>query len=617
MTTTSPEVQAALRSMPSLIKLISEDATQKIKLAPTGELCILRDRRWKITDAAVDASAVRSLASVIDEYGGLVELGPWSFRVLRSGSGWTVFGEQRAEMATSNLDSGVREALLEQAKRGGTALFVGPPDSGKSSLMLWLADQLGRKSLVFVSELPPEELPGPSATHVYPPTSRGERRDLERLLRAHDCVFWDRLNHPDDLAVLIDTPGIHNRWVTMDAENPAEALLRLDFLSIGRLPIDFESFAVTGFDDQRQPCLYNLLCFERGEWREHYALTRSVKSLLENQPDQAEEHGRSNPSTVDDADDLLVEETRTSMNLKDLLSADTREREALIRASGEIDLQSFVKAREARRRALEEEAERESEAYLTKSIDPEDIESDGEREAVTSRVDGEQVDEILSDMQPGDELPPELAEFDQSQLTPPSNDEITALTPIELESIRASAEEDEVSDLIDSSNFDTDDNASVLDGESVASVLAGESSYADDGIESGAFDVPDSSASAGSGPHRTAPEESGPHAASSPHESGPHSNADEMRERSKSGRHNIVRRSDSEASRTETSDDKRESGERVIPTSWGSGSGSGPHRRASRSPSGSHDAASNDDESNDDRTQEINNVSDMLDDSDG
>jgi hypothetical protein len=90
-----------------------------------------------------------------------------------------------------------------------------------------------------------------------------------------------------------------------------------------------------------------------------------------------------------------------------------------------------------------------------------------------------------------------------------------------------------------------------------------------------------------------------------------------MRERSKSGRHNIVRRSDSEASRTETSDDKRESGERVIPTSWGSGSGSGPHRRASRSPSGSHDAASNDDESNDDRTQEINNVSDMLDDSDG
>ncbi|MGM0556593.1 MAG: hypothetical protein ACQEVA_09480 [Myxococcota bacterium] len=653
MSTTSPEVQAALRSMPVLIKLISEDATLKVKLSPTGDLCILRNRRWKIVDTDVEPSSARSLVSVIREYDGLVELGPWSFRALRSGDGWTVFGERRSQMETSNLDHDVRNALLEQAKRGGTGLFVGPPDSGKASLMLWLAAQLGRKSLVFVSELPPRQLPGPSATHVYPPTTRGERRDLERLLRAHDCIFWDRLNDPDDLSMLIDTPGVHNRWITMDAENPAEALLRLDFLSIGRLPIDFESFAVTGFNDKHEPCLFNLLCFERGEWREHFALSRSVKSLLQNQPEVPDERGLSSASSApEEAPSTPPKNSqvdRHGMNVKELLQTDTLEREALIRASGEIDLQSFVKAREARRRALEEEAERE--AALDPSADdrpdtqdepeqpPRGIDDSRDGDAVTSRVDGEKVDEILSGMQPGDELPPELAEFDQSQLTPPSNDEITALNPVELENIRASAEDDEVSSLLDSDNysFDSDDNASVLDGDSVASVLSGESSFSHDGAESGAYDVPDSSALSESGPIGSAPEESGPHAASSPHESGPHTGTadNEFRERTESGRHKIVRRSQAEQSSANRNDDKRESGERVIPTSWGSGEdseqGSGSFKSASngkkkrpksgihRKPSGSHRAVDKNQETKEDMTEEVTNVRDaieQLDDSD-
>ncbi len=639
MTTTSPEVQAALRSMPVLIKLISEDDTLKIKLSPRGELCVLRNRRWKLVDSEASDSSVHSLVSVIREYGGLIELGPWSFRTLRSGSGWTVFGERRSQISTSELDNSVREALLEQAKTGGTGLFVGPPDSGKSSLMLWLASQLGRKSLVFVSELPPRELPGPSATHVYPPTTRGERRNLERLLRAHDCIFWDRLNDPNDLSLLIDTPGVHNRWITMDAENPAEALLRLDFLSIGRLPIDFESFAVTGFNEHQQPCLLNLLCFQRGEWREHFALSRSVKSLLQNQPEVPEERGLSNPSSA--ASDTGSEPGggpevgRHGMNVKQLLQTDTIEREALIRASGEIDLQSFVKAREARRRSLEEEAEREAQREASGVPDdepPGPIEAPREGD-VTSRVDGDKVDEMLSDMQPNEELPPELRDFDRSQLTPPAkDDEVTALTPVELESIRESAGADEVSSLLDSGNYDFDssDHASMLDADSVASALSGESSFADERADSGAYNVPDSSPMSDSGPIRKAPEESGPYAASSPHQSGPHENPgdNEFRDRTESGRHNIVRRSRSEASTQDNDDEMRDSGERVIPTSWGQGKGSGSfkspssgkrerpqsgiHRKPSRSPSGSHEAADRQ-KSKGDMTEEINNVRDKID----
>jgi hypothetical protein len=511
--------------------------------------------------------------------------------------------------------------------------------------MLWLAGQLGRKSLVFVSELPPEQLPGPSATHVYPPTTRGERRDLERLLRAHDCIFWDRLNDPDDLSILVDTPGVHNRWITMDAENPAEALLRLDFLSIGRLPIEFESFAVTGFNDKHAPCLFNLLCFERGEWREHYALSRSVKSLLQNQPEAPDERGLSNPSSA--ASDDEDHRGRHGMDVKELLRSDTIEREALVRASGEIDLQSFVQAREARRRALEEEAAREASLGqpAAGNRDRDDVESSTNRvdaaeegDAVTSRVAGEKVDEILSGMQPSEDLPPELADFDQSQLTPPSqSDEITALTPVELESIRASAEEDEVSNLLDSDSyhFDSDDNAGVLDGDSVASVLAGESSFSQQAADSGAYEVPDSSALSDSGPLGSAPEESGPHAASSPHGSGPHTHTgqNDFRERTESGRHNIVRRSQTERSKADSSsagrnDDKRESGERVIPTSWNSQKGSGPfesapdgtrdrpqsgiHRKPSRSPSGSHGAANTHQETREDMTEEVRSVREAL-----
>lgn len=608
MAKTNPEIQAALRSMPALIKLISEDATLKVKLSPTGELCVLQDRRWKIIETDISSADVRGLASVILEYDNRVDLGPWWFRAMRSGSGWTIFGERHAKMATSNLDNSVREALLEQAKRGGMTLFVGPPDSGKTSMMLWLASQLGRKSMVFVSELAPETLPGPSATHIYPPTHPGERRDLERILRAHDCIFWDRLSNPADLSTLIDTPGVHNRWVSMDAENPAEALLRLDYLSFGRLPVDFETFAVTGFDENREPCLLNLLCFERGEWREYFALSKSVKSLLQNQPQATDDTGTAPDKSADEAEPPAAQSdvARHGMDVKELLQTDTIEREALFRASGEIDLQSFVKAREARRRALEEEAERESEAFVDSDDGEEPVteiaSGPQDVEEPTSQVSGERVNEILSDMMPDDELPPELADFDQSQLTQPSNDEITALTPVELESIRASAEEDEVSNLLDSDDyrFDSDDNASVLDGDSVASVLSGESSYVEEGVDSGAYDVPDSRAPAGSGPHRSAPEESGPHASSSPYESGPHTNSADrdFQERTKSGRHKIVRRSQSEASSVESDDDQSKSGERVIPTSWGSDDGSA--------------SSAHDDETDDDLTEELRNVEEIL-----
>lgn len=464
MSTTSPEVQAALRLMPGLLQQLAAERNEKVKVSPDGQVAVRQRHRWKSVSDEADASVVRSLAGVIAEYQGHIEVGQWHLRLLASGHGWAIFGERRPGPLRFELAEAVSRGLLDQTRRGGTALIVGPPGSGKAELLRWLAHQLGRKSLVYVSELPPIDLSGPTATHVYPAANSGERRALERLVRAHDCVLWDRVSTADDLAVLLEAPGVHHRWLSLDARGAEQALLKLDRLGAGRPRVDFACLAVTGLDAEQNPVLDNLLCFEQGAWREHHARAESLVEWLEGcRPNEAEgerDWGADLARTGSAPTTPAAPTPAQAPEVQGFTADHATQEVGGERSSGEIDLRSFVEARDARQRGVGSEfgdlrpvseGRLEAEDYVLEPLD--DVTSPEYDLSGIELLDDSEV-EMFSEMEFEEGLPAELADFDMTRLTPAAHDEVTALTPLGLDQIRASAQGDELSRLLEAESDD-------------------------------------------------------------------------------------------------------------------------------------------------------------------
>lgn len=229
-----------LDGLPGLAMTLAEDETRKFQVSPAGQLSIFRGNRWSSSKTSLDTEAVHALAHKIATQPSAARLGAWYLRVLPGGNGWTIFGERCPSLPDEAIDEVVEEELLAQARAGSTGVIAGGLGSTKASVLLWLASLLGRRELVFVSELPPTEPLEPTWTHVYPPTDDRQRRNLERLLRAHDCIFWEGLSRADDFVTFAGAPATHNRWFSIDADGPQAIERRLHALiePLGGLELD-------------------------------------------------------------------------------------------------------------------------------------------------------------------------------------------------------------------------------------------------------------------------------------------------------------------------------------------------------------------------------------------
>lgn len=535
-----------LRALPTLVKMLAEDSSHKFKVSAAGHLSVLRNARWTASKTSLDTEAVQSLAHEIATKREQAVLGPWYLRVLRGADGLTIFGERRLDVPVEPLDNTVEDQLLQLARAGSTGLIAGTIGSKKGEVLLWLASQLGRRELVIVSDVPPRDMLEPTATHVFPPANERERRDLERLLRAHDCIFWDGLNRGDDLVSFASSPGTHNRWFTVDADSPEVLARRLRSIigSAGQIRLDGCLFI--DVDTEGDSKITSLVRRAESGWTEILSGEPSVREALEgiddcfvtpapkrpkpsgSAPPQAEPESVSestsesisesisettseplpapqsepisesdshpDPTTTPsnsperrrrpspmagivspkraggnsraksafpDADEPPEEPTVNSgehpvpdgMSLDELLMSDEIDEEELLRQSGEIDLQAFVEARNARMRQQRAKAERDEQTRLGAA----DQDSSGaidappglgleysSEHAETNVADGAAVDAMLAEMSRSQDKdsPPRFPDVDHSKLTPPVRDETTALTPVDMERIRESAHDD-------------------------------------------------------------------------------------------------------------------------------------------------------------------------------
>jgi hypothetical protein len=403
-------------------------------------------------------------------------------------------------------------------------------------MLLWLASKLGRRELVFVSDIPPRELPAPTATHVFPPANDRERRDLERLLRAHDCIFWDRISRGDDLVSFTSTPGTHNRWFTIDADSP-EALarrLRTVASSVGRLRLN--SCMFIGVDADTESRITSLCRHEDGGWTELLStepvLSKALADLgdvlsapkvepssrpknnptrqrrpspqagiispkrvggsrsitpksgvhklpgADKPPDEPTVNSNIEPLGEEEFDQISESAEEISqprepeglegMSVAELKKSAEIDEEELLRQSGEIDLQAFVEARNARRRSLEREAQaaEDDARQAGEGSTPADFDTpppglgleQSSEHAATNIADGAKVDAMLAEMaeNKADGNGPQFPDVDRDKLTPPVRDETTALTAVDMERIRESADDD-LSWLLQDDDFEDSD----------------------------------------------------------------------------------------------------------------------------------------------------------------
>lgn len=538
-----------LRVLPTLVKTLAEDNTHKFKISARGHLSVLRGTRWTTSKSPLDVDAVRSLAEAVVTQGDQALLGPWFLRVYSGVNGLTIFGERRLDLPDRPIDPQVHEQLLQLARAGSTGVVAGGLGSRKGSLLLWLASQLGQRELVIVSDIPPRQLPAPTATHVFPPSNDRQRRDLERLLRAHDCIFWDGVRHPDDMIAFVNAPNTHNRWFSVDADTPQALALRLQTLiaPVGNLRIDGCLFV--DVDTTGNPEIASLTRHHRDGWTELLDESAGVVDALapldvlvwrphpsrpaptpadpapkpaepavqndggeaasiyetdakgppKASPSQTSEaaiitpkragksgpHRAAPPKARDRADEPTVnsdmrplseddlaeatsepefsesqiraateqlEDVPEGMSLDELLQSDEIDQTELLRQSGEIDLQAFVRARNERMLRQQSEAahaDEPSEASASGSYKPStkfDVPPPGvgleqsSDDAVTNIANGEAVDAMLAQMEGADA--PSFPDVDPDELTPPVRGETTALTPVDMEQIRESAQDD-------------------------------------------------------------------------------------------------------------------------------------------------------------------------------
>ncbi|MEZ4460770.1 MAG: hypothetical protein R3E66_13780 [bacterium] len=261
----SPEFQA----------VIDDGNVKHVMIQPSGRFEYVKLGRHRLGTAEVDMSVLTELRQR-DRFE------EWAVRTFEGAWGVGILLERLPTPVVDRLPQPVVNNLKRIIRKDGVGAIVGGPGASKSTLLLWLAMQWAEETIIFVSENPPADMVSGHVVHVYPPNTPAARRDLERLIRLSNAVFWDRVTF-EDLATLLTFPSGKRRWFTVDGSaNDVPVLLNAMDARGLRPRLDAVMLVSTSVIGRAE--VQNLVLRESGEWDEVYALDGSIVSMLGRPP---------------------------------------------------------------------------------------------------------------------------------------------------------------------------------------------------------------------------------------------------------------------------------------------------------------------------------------------
>ena len=262
------------------LRAVLDDLNVKyVRIAANGHWSYEKLGRARHGRDALERGLLLRLADLIPE-GRNMRSGEWTLRKYDGVSGPSILIERLPVAVADRLPQEVLAALKKQVKADGNGVLVGEPGSGKGALLLWLALQIPDQPVLYVAENPPSEFPGTHVMHVYPPSSREERRSLERFIRLSPTVMWDRVVDTDDLRTLYGFPGARRRWYTTDATSIRSALRLLTAATQFGCDARFSTLLHVASSVIGRPEARNLIVKTDGDWREAWSSEESALDLI-------------------------------------------------------------------------------------------------------------------------------------------------------------------------------------------------------------------------------------------------------------------------------------------------------------------------------------------------
>lgn len=209
------------------LREILDDLNVKyVTIAANGFWSFEKLGRMRTGNKPIPGAIVRGIGELVpaDRH---LRHGDWALRRYDGVGGPSILIERLPVAIADRLPQEILAVLKKQMRQNGNGGVIGQPGCGKAALLLWLALQIPDEPVLYVSENPPAEFPGNHIVHVYPPTTPGERRSLERFVRLSATVMWDRIASPEDLLTLFGFPGAKRRWLTLDSSSIRSALRML------------------------------------------------------------------------------------------------------------------------------------------------------------------------------------------------------------------------------------------------------------------------------------------------------------------------------------------------------------------------------------------------------
>lgn len=445
--TVETKIQELLASGGEFSTILEDPNVKHIIVVPNGDWTYLKLGRNRDGSEAVSQGWLADLAGLVPR-GAALRHREWAIRTFEGVGGRSLLVERLPTAVVDRLPQSVVNALKRQIRRDGNGLLVGQPGSSKGAILLWLAMQIPDEHVLYVSENPPNELPGAHILHVFPPNDRAERRNLERLARLNQTVIWDRVAGPEDVHTLFGFPGARRRWFSLDASSVASSLRTLTGYMYQGVDARFDSVLALESSVIGRPEVLNFVVRDGDGWDEVYYSSESALQLIEVFTNQGYDGPggltqRSDPqeSALDSSDEIEPEKIQTSLGEESSMVGIRKrpgqmtqdfenpltvpvdevplheEDVTRIRSSGEIDLQDFVTQRDVGQNIPEETRKYEDTAA-----------------ARTSTADADLLRELLPGLE--DDDPPDAVNLEDLRIT--RAEDVSEAT---LEAITSAAEE--------------------------------------------------------------------------------------------------------------------------------------------------------------------------------
>ncbi len=284
--TVDSQLRNLLASGGEFSTIVEDLNVRHVIISPNGEWTFLKLGRNREGGESLSQGWLEELAGLVP-HGQVLRYREWAIRSFEGVGGTSFLVERLPSAVVDRLPQKVVNALKRQIRRDGNGLLVGEPGASKAGILLWLAMQIPDEHVLYVSENPPNELPGAHILHVFPPDTPHQRRNLERLARLNQTVVWDRVASPRDVHTLFGFSGARRRWFSLDASSIRSSLRTLAGYMYQGVDARFDTMVALRASVIGRPEVLNFLMrSDDGAWEEVYQTEGSALEFVRSFTDE-------------------------------------------------------------------------------------------------------------------------------------------------------------------------------------------------------------------------------------------------------------------------------------------------------------------------------------------